>query len=68
MQGAAMMGGEGYAILFLALTVIFVIMVIVWIFLPFIILGTNRRLDRLITEQQTTNALLDNRLPDLRRK
>lgn len=63
-----MMGGEGYAILFLALTVIFVIMVIVWIFLPFIILGTNRRLDRLITEQQTTNALLDNRLPDLRRK
>lgn len=55
-------------IVLLILAVIFVILVLCWLFLPFILMGTNSRLDKLIAEQRATNAILEARLPDLRRK
>ena len=64
------MGGLAgtYLIIAIVLTVFLIVLAIVWIMLPFIIMGTNSRMDRLIAEQRRTNEMLDARLPDLHRK
>lgn len=57
-----------YFVVAIIIFVLLVVLAIVWIVLPFIIMGTNSRLDRVIAEQQRTNALLEGRLPDLGRR
>ena len=49
---------EGISGLVFILIVLFlIILVILWILLPFLIMGTNRRLDRLISLLQESNHL-----------
>lgn len=57
-----------YFVIAIVVFVFLVVLAIVWIVLPFIIMGTNSRLDRLIQEQQRTNAMLGERLPDPSRR
>ena len=57
-----------YFIVAIVIFVFLVVLAIVWLVLPFIIMGTNARLDRLIAAQSRTNALLEERLPSLPRR
>lgn len=56
------------ALVILGLVLFALLVAILWIFVPFILMGTNSRLGRLIAEQRLTNALLDERLPNLERR
>lgn len=48
------------------LILLVLLLVICWIVLPFAVIGTKPLLRQLIAETQRTNALLEQRLPDLR--
>jgi len=52
--------------MYLVAIVVGMIVVICWIILPFAIIGTKPLLRQLIAELQRNNALLEQRLPDLR--
>lgn len=56
-KGAAM--GSAFAGITLILSIIGLVLAILWILVPFLIMGTNKRLDRLIAQ----NAELIKRLP-----
>ncbi len=53
MMDELLIGGASIYILFLF------ILTIVWIFLPFAIFGTKKRLDQIIEETRKTNRLLE---------
>ena len=55
-----------FATMYLVAIVVGMIVVICWIILPFAIIGTKPLLRQLIAELQRNNALLEQRLPDLR--
>jgi hypothetical protein len=59
------MGGTWFTVsLFVAILV--VILTACWIILPIAVIGTKPLLREILAEQKRTNALLEQRLPDLR--
>lgn len=52
----------------LGLVVLGIIVAVLWLCVPFILLTMNGHLKRLLGEQERTNALLTQRLPDLSRR
>ena len=40
------------------LSLFLIVVALLWIFVPFILMGTNRRLDKLLEEARETNCLL----------
>lgn len=59
------MTGNGTSVLLVVLLFVGVALAFAWILLPFILMGTNSELRRILREQQRTNQLLEDRLPDL---
>lgn len=61
------MGIQETLIVMTLLFLLGVILLVCWLALPFILMGTNALLRQVLAEARRTNQLLDERLPALRR-
>ena len=57
---------ETFLSVYFFVAVLVVILVVCWIVLPIAVIGTKPLLRQILAEQKRTNALLEQRLPDLR--
>jgi hypothetical protein len=56
---------EGIALVYLAVVVFALVLAVCWIIRPFALIGTKPLLRQILVEPRKTNALLEQRLPDL---
>ena len=56
---------ETFGSIYLLIVVFGIVLVVCWIVLPFAVIGTKPLLRQLLAETKRTNALLEQRLPDL---
>ena len=67
MDGLAGLAGLPIGLFAVVLLAVLLVLVVLWIALPFALFGTKPLLRQLIAEQKRTNEILDRRLPQLRR-